>query len=91
MPTQQKKERSAHIMWKAPGKRTTATARQGRGPRLQVHYSPGVGGGGTDNIVRPTLMCVGDEQCYRLVKESFGRLPQEEGVREMEANPSFQG
>ena len=39
-----------------------------------MQYHPGLGSGGTDEILRPLLMSVGDQgSCYRIVKDSFGR------------------
>ena len=54
-------------------------------PRLEVRYHPGVGGGGADEILRPTLMCVSNGGCYRLVSDTFGKVDtaveEEEGPR----------
>ena len=47
-------------------------------PKLEVQYHPGVGGGGTDEILRPTLMCVSNGSCFRLVRESFGKRDSQE-------------
>lgn len=47
-------------------------------PPLEVRYHAGIGSGGTDEILRPTLMSVGGGgSCYRLVRDSFGRRPGE--------------
>lgn len=37
------------------------------GPEIQYHQ----GGGGVDEILRPTLLSVGEGSCYRLVKDSW--------------------
>ena len=55
-------------------KRGAGVQQVGKGHPLRVRYHPGLGSGGTDEIMRPLLMTVGDQgTCYRLVKESFGR------------------
>ena len=41
---------------------------------LRVQYYPGIGSEGTDDILRPTLMTVGNQgRCYRIVQDSFGK------------------
>ena len=41
---------------------------------LSVRYYPGIGSGGTDEILRPTLMTVGNQgRCYRIVNDTFGK------------------
>lgn len=51
-----------------------STLQDSREHLLRVQYHPGFGSGGTDEILRPTLMTVGDQgRCYRMVKETFGK------------------
>lgn len=40
---------------------------------IRVQYHPGLGGGGADDILRPTLMSVSNGGCYRLVVDTFGK------------------
>lgn len=75
----------------------------GKRTRLEVSYHAGVGGGGTDEILRPTLMCVSNGGCYRLVVDSFGKRENQEVKEEgpqhhvhrarggVDRNPPLQG
>lgn len=59
---------------------------------LRVQYHPGLGSGGTDEILRPLLMTVGDQdRCYRLVKESFGRRESDQGQTGVVTHVSGEG
>lgn len=44
-------------------------SRERRRPCQDVRYHPRIGG--VDEILRPTLLCVGEGTCFRLVKDSW--------------------
>ena len=50
--------------------------------KKEVRYYPDIGNGGADEILRPTLMTVGDQgRCYRIVTDSFGRKDNSDWTR----------
>ena len=40
-----------------------------RGSHVDVRYHPGIEG--VDEILRPTLLCLGEGSCFRLLKETW--------------------
>lgn len=60
--------------------RQASGSQDNRKHSLRVQYHPALGSGGTDEILRPTFMTVGDQgRCYRLVKERFGKKESDQG------------